>query len=342
MKKLFYFICISLVSLFYLSSCQQSEKIPDVSGEMIDVNFVRFDSMVYAVSTPADIQSIFETYPQFSELYFYRILGFRQPDSLYNNVRDMISSETFEVLGQKAHNQYDDIEDIKKDWRQAMRFYSHYFQPTSVPDFYTTITEFAFGSFIFPLNENKDAVGVSVEMFLGDTINYTAMAKLDPSFSDYNARTFNRDHLIKKAVDAVLDDVLPEVNSATFLPYLIRAGKKQYALKKLLPYEADTVLWEYTPEQLQWVTNNEVNIYQHLVSEELFYSKERSKYIRLISPGPTSPGMPVEAPGRAAIFIGYKIVDEFMRRHPNTTLPELMALDANKLFQAAKYKPRIE
>lgn len=342
MKRIINYFFFIACCLLCWTACHDEKNIPDVSDEVVNIDFVRFDSMVYHVKEPVDIEVINSRYPAFSQLYFNRILGFRDRDSLFSNVRDMISSQTFQVLGEKAHNQYDDIEDIKKEWRQAMQFYSHYFQPSSVPDFYTTVTEFAFGSFIFPISETKDAVGVSVEMFLGDTINYTAMAKMDASFSDYNARTFNREHLIKKAVDALVDDILLEENSATFLPYLLRAGKKQYVLKQLLPYAADTVLWEYTPEQLAWVRDNEVNIYQHLVSEELFFSKERSNYLRLLSPGPSSPGMPPEAPGRAATYIGYKIIESYMDRHPDTTLPELMRLEANALFQAAKYKPRIE
>lgn len=304
---------------------------------------MRFDSMLYATKTRPDFDQVLEKYPAYSDLYFHRILSLdrqNNPDTLFNQVQKMVSSKAFVEIGRKGHEQYDEIDDIVRDWRQAMKYYTHYFEPESVPDLYTTITEFAFGSFIFPLDENKDAVGVSVDMFLGDSLNYSSMAKTDPSFSAYNSRSFNRDHFVKRAVDAIIDDLIEPAKGAEFLPHLLREGKKYYVSSRLLPFVSDTAIWEYTSEQMTWVKENEWNIYSHLISNELFYSKNRSKYIRLITASPSSPEMPPEAPGRTAIYIGYKIIERYMERHPETTMSEMLALDANTLFQAAKYKPK--
>ena len=173
----------------------------------------------------------------------------------------------------------------------------------------------------------------------GDSINYPAMAKMDASFSAYNSRSFNRDHLVKKAVDAIIDDVLPMPRGTEFLPQLIREGKKYYISDKLLPYVSDTVIWEYSTEQWKWVQENEWNIYSFLVSNELFYSTNRAKYIRLITAAPSTPDMPPEAPGRSVIYIAYKIVERYAERNPSMSLQEIIDTDANTIFQGAKYKP---
>ena len=324
-------------------SCQKnSHKAPDVSDVAIQTPVVRFDSILYSMRTTQDLEKVMAAYPSFSDLYFHRILNLKRHtlvDSLFHTIRNMVKSEAFTVIGRMGHNQYDQIDDIKRDWRQAMQYYAHYFETDEVPDLYTTVTEFAFGSFIFPIDQDKDGIGVSVDLFLGDSINYPAMAKIDASFSAYNSRTFNRDHLVKKAVDALIDDVVPAARGAEFLPHLLREAKKYYISDILLPFVSDTVVWEYTPAQLDWVRQNEWNIYSFLIANELFYSKDRAKYIRLITPSPSTPDMPPEAPGRAVIYIGYKIVERYMERHPEVTLAQLAGLDAHTLFQEAKYKP---
>lgn len=330
------------ISLSYTACTEDKDKAPDVSDVMVETNFVRFDSILYAMNSPDQLQQVMNAYPAYTSLYFNQILHLkpsRSVDSLYVQVRDMVDSEAFQVIGQKGHNQYDIIDDIKRDWIKSMKYYKHYFNPETVPDFYTTVTEFGFGSFIFPIDDKKDGVGVSVDLFLGDSINYPAMAKMDASFSAYNSRSFNRDHLVKKAVDAVIDDLLPMPRGTEFLPQLIREGKKYYISDKLLPYVSDTVIWEYSTEQWKWVQENEWNIYSFLVSNELFYSTNRAKYIRLITAAPSTPDMPPEAPGRSVIYIAYKIVERYAERNPSMSLQEIIDTDANTIFQGAKYKP---
>ena len=312
------------------------------SDIQVDSRIVRYDSLLYAINNEQDMTRLQKYNPAFFNLFFYRILGLPSstPDSLFIRTRAMLQAETFVELDQKIKNQYQSFDDIAQEWDQAMKYYKYYFNPTNVPDLYTVVTEFAYGSFIFPIDREKDGVGVSLDLFLGDSVNYPIMSKIDPNFSAYRARTFNRDHLIKKAMDAIIDDKLPGARQPDFIHHLIREGKKYYISDNLLPFVSDTAIWEYSNEQWQWVKDNEWNIYTFLITNELFFSRDRSIYVKLINPAPHTKDMPPEAPGRAVVYSGYKIVEEYMRRNPDTSLSQLIELDANEIFQAAKYKPR--
>ena len=333
-----YYYLIGLV--FILWSCKENSDLPDVSHIDIETQIIRFDSLLYHVKTPDDIKTIFTAYPAYSDLYFHRILRLPKSDSLFSRVHDMLQAETFRQLDRKINYVYKDFASHKNSWKQAMKYYTYYFEPDEVPDLYTTVTEFAYGSFIFPITDSKDGIGLSLDLFLGDSVNYSAMARMDPAFSTYNSRTFNSDHLIKKAIDALIDDLLPRHTNPQFLYPLIREGKKHFIAKKILPFISDTVLWEYTPAEWQYVQDNEWNIYSFLITQELFYSTQRSKYSRLIQPAPNSIDMAPGTPGRAAIYCGYNIVKRYMERFPETSLADLVDLDAQLLFQEAKYKPK--
>jgi len=122
---------------------------------------------------------------------------------------------------------------------------------------------------------------------------------------------------------------------------MIHNGKQLYILDQLLPYAPDSIKLEYTPTQIKWIKENEYNIWAYLIEKELLYSTNMREIQKLVNPSPHSPGMPPEAPGRTANWVGWQIVKNYMKRNPTTTLSDLLALeDSQKLLDKAKYKPR--
>jgi uncharacterized protein YjaZ len=65
-------------------------------------------------------------------------------------------------------------------------------------------------------------------------------------------------------------------------------------------------------------------------------------WAKLVNPSPTgTTKMPTNSPGRAGNWMGYRIIRAYMKKHPNTSLEQLMALkDAQKILDESKYKPK--
>jgi len=98
---------------------------------------------------------------------------------------------------------------------------------------------------------------------------------------------------------------------------------------------------EYTADQLQWCEENQSQIWSHFLREELFYETDYKKINKLINASPASPGMPAEAPGQTANFIGWKIVTAFMKRNPDSSIIDLLSLhDYQEILDKSKYKPK--
>jgi hypothetical protein len=50
--------------------------------------------------------------------------------------------------------------------------------------------------------------------------------------------------------------------------------------------------------------------------------------------------MPLEAPGRTAGFVGWKILENFWKRNPEMSLSQILLLkDAQKILDSSRYKP---
>ena len=153
----------------------------------------------------------------------------------------------------------------------------------------------------------------------------------------------DKEHLIAKAVEAVASNVVGEVKGNRLLDYMVNNGKVLYLKSLLLPSTPDTVLLEWTTNQLNWMENNynERELWTQIIKRELLYSTRKSEFDKLIGASPKgATWMPKESPGKSANWIGWQIVKAYMQRNPETTVAELMAIEeAQKVLDGSKYRP---
>lgn len=332
-----------LFVLAILSGCQYDPPPPDVSHIDVNTELIRYDQFLMewdSSSSVADFISRKEKYPAFSDLYLHRILNLPRASDTATHQRlvGIATADPIQALMDSVALRYEDMSDIHSDFASAFRYYQYYFPNFSTPDVYTCLTEFAVATFLFEDETGDDALGLSLDMYLGSEFPYDLLAKKETTFSRFLTRTFNKDHMVKKALEVLINDKTRRIQDERLLDYMVDHGRTLYILHQLVPNIPDTVLFEYTADQLDWCNDNELNIWAHILDEELLYSRELKKINTLIRPAPTSMGMPPESPGRIGDFIGYQMVQQFMR-NTGTTLPELLEFDdPQKILTASKYK----
>ena len=129
-------------------------------------------------------------------------------------------------------------------------------------------------------------------------------------------------------------------SNADLLSHMIYAGKIQYALKKLMPEEADTLITGYSAAQLDWCRKNEKNVWSFFIDHKLLFATELNLIMKYVTEGPTTGGFPKESPGNLGQWIGYKIVESYAKRKtPNDLAALLNENDYKKILQEAGYKP---
>jgi len=232
----------------------------------------------------------------------------------------------------------------KVDWDQEVGIplsnYHHQFPERNIPAIYLLITDFNYGIFIFQDVEGRDAIGIGVEMFTGNTDLYDHLALNNPNFSAYLNRTFNVDHLASKIIQALMNDLVPEPTSTRLLDHIVSEGKKLYFSRLLMPGIPDTILHEYTPAQWKWVTENEREIWRFLLTDKLLYQSRGKEIVNLVQASPHSQGMPPEAPGRAVNYIGLKIIESLAQKE-NLPAKEILNIqNAEDILRRSRYKPR--
>jgi len=332
------YLLLGILSFFLLSCGEDVVQAPDVSAIEGKFNLFRMEQEIMTADTN-DLETSFLKHPAFMEIYLNGIMGFRENQT--KNIKGFISDENINLLYQATQIQYGDFDELTSEFERAFQFYKYYFPERQIPDVYTFISEYGIQRFIFSDEDEKDALGIGLDMFLGADYPYAQFIPNNEAFSQYLIRRFNKEHLVKRCMGALVEDIIGENPGRNLLEKMVHNGKKLYILDKILPYEADSIIMEYTGPQMDWVEDNQVEMWAYLLKEDLFYESDINKINKLVNPSPNSPGMPEAAPGRTANFLGWKIVEAYMNRQQNYFIQDLvLEKDAQKILNISKFKPR--
>jgi len=331
--------------MILIYSCKGDEQVlPEIDESSVDFKFIEFDRSLFELDTTDldnGLEHLNNAYPAFSNLFFESILPIKDKDGdlekmvLQEFLTDSLMTSVKETIDQEI-----DKDRLKSQFEQAYKYARHYFPRLKAPNIYTLISGFAYQRFLFE-DEEGDAIGIGLDLFLGDDFPYKKIDPKNPSFSAYQTRTFNEDHIVKKALETWIEDKIAPPQSNNLVAHMITNGKKLYILDQLLPSVPDSVIMEYSREQLAWADNSQLQIWSFFFDQDLFYETDLRKINKYINPSPDSPGMPPEAPGRIANYMGWRIVETYMNRYPEKSLEMLiMENDAQKILDMSKYKPR--
>ncbi|MCG8327663.1 MAG: hypothetical protein MI974_08260 [Chitinophagales bacterium] len=340
------YLLVFTVTLFSLMGCQDEKKrnIPDVSDIPMDISIHRFEQDLFQCDTSNmenALALIMEQYPAFGDIFFNQLLHADDervaPLGPAPYIQGFVQYPPLRALYDTTQIVYNDMSIYEEAFEEAFRYYSHYFPGAPVPTVTTFIAEYSIAAFIY--GENDLAVGL--DYFLGEDYPYQEYNPGSPAFSDYMARTYTPEHMVAKTLQALADDMVTPSKQMRLLDLMIQNGKKLYLLDLFLPHTPDSIKLEITSQQTEWLNNNERAIWSFLIKEELLYSSEWEKIRKLVEYSPNSPGMPAEAPGRSANWIGWQIIKSFIENNPDVSLESMLAMeDAQALLDAAKYKPR--
>lgn len=335
--------------MLLITGCFSTDDRPDVSHISVNIDRVDYDDAFLGMEAGENIQSslavLSDQYPILTKIYTENVMQFRHPrdtsDVYFKEINGFLSSDAVHGLKHRIDSVHTDRSQYDRGFEAAFRYLMHYFPERSIPRVYYMMTEYTTATFIFPESDTRDGLGISLDMFMGRDYPYKKMFPTNPAFSEYITQSFDRPYIVKKGIDAIVDDIVGYPNGARMIDVMVHNGKKQYILEQLLPTTPDSIRWEYTANQMKWVKENELNLYSHFTSQKMLYSDDQMSYMKFVNPSPNSPGLPEEAPGRTANYIGYKIIAAYMSQTGKSLSELVQEKDSQEILNEARYRPRI-
>lgn len=332
---------ILLVAVAVFGNCESDERrAPDVSDINLDLKIRRFDQDFFALDTnnlDAGIQQLAQRYPQMFSLFAEHIIHDQSNphETPAQAVGSFLRSPEARELYDTVQQVYGDLRWLERDLTQMFKYHKYYFPQKPVPEVVAMVSEFATDAF----TAGDSLCGIGLDMFLGENFPaYFANPNTEPA---YIRRQFQKDYIAVRLAKALAQNLADAPSGERLLDQMLHNGKALYIVDCLLPQVPDSLKMGYTREQMEGSYANEQGVWARLLEQNLLYSTDARKLRKLVSPSPNAPVVFQEAPGEIGNWIGWQIVKAYMKRHPKTTMQELLDFrDGQKFLEQSKYKPK--
>ena len=341
-----YSIKTSLIYICFLSlvftACNKHKKI-DVSNIPVDVKIERFDKDFDSLRIkPMDEQAgvLYKKYGVFYTDFIERVLkaGAAKDTAYFIRLRAIFADKSYMDLKHDVDSVYPNLDKQNAELTDAFRRIKYYYPKKNLPKVYAYWSGFQAQTTI-----GNGYLGIGLDLFLG------ANSRFYPSQTDAFPRYVSRRFTPERIAPTVVEDIAREdmfvenENNKSLLSRMIYNGKIMYFMDEVLPDVADTTKIGYTAKQLKWCENFKGDIWGYFLEENLLYNSDYQAIQKYLNEAPFTPGLGVEnesAP-RLAIWTGWQIVRQYMDKHPEVTLQQLMAdNDAQKILNESKYRPK--
>lgn len=329
-----------LLLLCFLSSCNNSRNIPDVSNIKAPLNVLRFDRDFFSIDTTNVVESLDQLqkkYPLFLNDYLYNILMLPpMQDSVVHKVKMFLHD--YKPVFDSVEQKFPSLNKQKEEIQRGLQFVKYYFPQYKVPEQVIT--------FVGPLEGygnvlTQSGFAVGLQLYLGKDFSIYQSDYISEVYPSYQSRRFEAAYIPVNCMKNIITDIYPPINTKQpLIEQMIEEGKRLYVLDQILPETADTLKTGYTKKQLEGCYDHEGMIWNFFIQNNLLYITDPLQTRDYVNDGPKTEALGEASPGNIGQFIGWQIVKKWMGLQDKITLQQLLATPAKQIFEEAKYKPR--
>lgn len=317
-----------------LSACSNRDSECVVAPKIhkpVEVQWLSLADTLAALTSKQQLVDILSLDPVMRD-YFFQRPYYPNDSAFINTLYNRFTHPYIDTLLLEVHRVFGDEQALRESFQQAFSNLRHYYPDARIPRIVTLIS------------------GLETDMFVTDSIIYISLdyylgpgARYRPNVYNYMLRHYTPDTVVPSVM--LLTGISEPYNlnnpkDKTVLADMIAFGKAYYFAKHMLPCVPDSVLLGYTAEELEGARENAQLIWYRLVENEVLYATSHLVKQKYLDPRPKTTEISDRCPGRIGQWVGWEIVKSYMKRHPQTTLPELMQMrDADRLFKESGYRP---
>lgn len=306
--------------------------------EPVTIDIVRFDSALLAVQTDStlqDVKRLYTEYEAFMPVYVEGVLRLPMADTAYfsQQLAHFLVDTTmgFAQTNALAKERFANIDSIQSALNTAFSRLHYLYPDWTIPTVYLFVS--GFNSTVFYYD---DMLGVGIDMYLGSDYPY-----YNNVVYDYQRPTMQKQYLVRDLMSMYLAyNIAYNSKYNRLLEQMIFRGKQLFLLSQLLP---DAPAWQiigYTPEQWAWCLHYEQAIWNRIMEKRDLFKTESSVLSSYMNEGPFTAEVTQDSPGRLGLWVGWRIVDSYMRHNQDITLHDLLnESDAQKILEQSFYRP---
>lgn len=331
-------ITISLLIAVMAISCNSNRYKIKLKADIEDITVKRLENDIFGVN-PSDIVPEIETlrnkYQEFLRLFGFVInIGDTSDTSWDEGLLMFATDKQNRDIYLEVMEVFPDLAMIETALNDALSHYSHYFPGATVPGVYTFVSGFNNSIVV-----GDSTLAIGLDRYLGKDCRFYPMLGI------YN-------YEIKRMVpEKIPSDCMYAWASSTWskdqargtnnlLAAMLHEGKLLYFTRCMLPEQPDTLIFGFTEEQLKFCRNNEQQMWQYLLEYDLLFNTDPFTIRKFIGEAPFTTYFTNESPGRAAVWLSFRIIEQYMVKNRDVSLSDLMKnQNYQEILEGAKYSP---
>lgn len=323
--------CFLLV--FSLTGCDIHAKSSRHSTvEPIEIR--RFDKKLFEYIEAKDTnlqQSLLSEYPVMLDLIGKGILNIKSVDTpgFFGKLSGYYSNAALLALYKDALTRFEQVDDIEKKLGQGFSYLTECFPEMKVPQLYMHVSG---------LNQNiltgENALSISIDKYLG--YDYPLYEEF---FYDYQRIKMQPEYVVPDYLTGWLMSEYPFAGKENvLLERMIYAGKIKYLVSQACPEISPAQLMGYTEEEYEFLEKNGKAIWQAIIERKHLYTPDHITTNQYFEEQP-SPFFSEEAPGNIGSFIGWQIVEHYMKESKGTGEQLMQNNNAQEILSLSRFKP---
>ncbi len=330
------YIYIMLAMGFALIGCKREKRHADLTGIDFEIKIGRFDSAFWTLDTTKvaeEFQRLKMEYPDITPIYTEKVVRFGHPDSAITHETYLFFRRDTAVkhLYTDALKIYSDMSDIERDLTTAFRRAQYFLPQFATPNVYCHVSGLNQSLII-----DETFISLSIDNYLG--ADYPLYEQI--GIYKYQRPNMRYEKVASDYITAWLSSEFSTSLANNLLTDIIHRGKILYTVSVLLPETPEHIIMGYSKEQWDWVKSNETGMWNSLIYTKDLYTTNMITKNKYINDGPFTLPFTQESPGRAGVYIGWQIVESYMRNNPEISIQQLLQQpDAQVILNNSNYRP---
>ena len=305
-------------------------------SDIISIN--RFDSdMLQWIETddPQILNHLKEKYPRMLDLLGKTLFQANSIDSAdyFDYLLHFYSQPSLLALYKDAVRYFSDdsarISGIVKELSAGFHEFKKLFPSMQTPSVYMHVSG---------LQQNMivadSLLSCSIDKYLG--FDYPLYADF---IYDYERKNMVPERMAKDCLNAWLKSEYPyQGNDNVLLERMVYEGKIIYVVSQLGRENTYSHIMSLTSEEYKWLRDYESALWNTIIERKHLYTPDLATTLKYFQPAPAA-FISDKAPGQLGCYIGFKIVERYMKQTKSTCAELMQNNDAQDILKKAKYRP---
>lgn len=335
--RIFWAFIFHLLLLITFTGCKNDPLKVDISEIDLEVEVQRFDRELFTVDFDTIDDAVSEFYDRYGDFFdAFNVHVINIGPASHRHYESYLSMFVNDPGNRDVYDStqkvFRDMDGINSALTDGFKRYRYHFPGLTVPGIIGYVSRFNHKLFTV-----GDYVGVGLDQYLGRDCEYYDMLGT-PKYMQYNMHPGKIPsdvvHVWATAIFSFNDSIDNLINRMVYNGLLL------YFTDALLPGMPDELKIGFTPEQMEFCRSNEKQMWTYLVEHQLLFTTDPLEIRKLTEDAPTTYYFPPESPGRAVLWLGWKIVREYARRNPGLSVSEIVSeQDYQKILRGSRYNP---